>query len=260
MPRMRNNPNFNVCPDYASDGFADTRAQLISDEVTEEQAIQLLKNIWEANNNVDKVAWQCQVAEDREERAHREQLEEEEQERIEQARIQEEEAARKEDRKKNKHKFTPILNTGILDDPATTPCSYALRKIEKGEYVEIWYFTNDGLDEANLKKTVDDDAMIMSTLADTMGKADWPEDRVRMMAKFWRNIQVHEYRSMRNPIGQKALLAYQAEQRRRWHVAVKTSVGPYDLSIINKKVLQETRERVYWDEHDKRDNARNYKA
>ncbi|KAG1824071.1 hypothetical protein DFJ58DRAFT_672881 [Suillus subalutaceus] len=297
MPRMRNDPNFNVCPDYASDGFANTRAQLISDEVTEEQAIQLLKNIWEANNNVDKVAWQRQVAEDREEHAHRKQLEEEEQERIEQARIQEEEAACKEDRKKNKHKFTPILNTGILDDPATTPCSYALRKIEKGEYVEIWYFTNDGLDEANLKKTVDDDAMIMSTLADSssawvsaastrsaravvndedlpfeefcqacprmltaMGKADWPEDRVRMMAKFWRNIQVHEYQSMRNLIGQKALLAYQAEQRRRWHITVKTSVGPYDLSIVNKKVLQETRERVYWDERDKRDNARNYKV
>jgi len=110
------------------------------------------------------------------------------------------------------------------------PCSYVLRKLDKGEYIELWYFTNDELDKANLKKTVDDDAMIMSTLADSstawvsavstcnaqavindedllfeefcqacprmltaMEQVDWPEDRVRMMAKFWRNIQVHKY-------------------------------------------------------------------
>jgi hypothetical protein len=51
------------------------------------------------------------------------------------------------------------------------PCSYALRKLDKGEYVELWYFTNDRLDEANLKKTVDDDTMIMSTLVD--GSTAW---------------------------------------------------------------------------------------
>ncbi|KAG2108729.1 uncharacterized protein F5147DRAFT_773530 [Suillus discolor] len=222
MPRMCNNPNFNICPDYA--------------------------NIWEANNNADKIAWQHQVAEDREEHAHCEQLEEEEQERLKQVRVQEEEATRKEDRKKNKHKFMLIFATGIPDDPAITPCSYMIRKIDKGEYIEIWYFTNDSLDEANLKKTVDDDTMIMSTLADglsawvsavstcnahtvindkdllfkefcqacphmlaAIGEADWLKDRVRIMAKFWRNIQVHKYRSMRNLIGQKALLTYQAE-------------------------------------------------
>ncbi|KAG2094814.1 hypothetical protein BD769DRAFT_1395077 [Suillus cothurnatus] len=180
MPRIRNDSNFNVCPDYASDVFANSRAQLVNDNTNEAQAIQLLKDIWEANNNSDKVAWQR-----------------------------------------------------IPDEPAIMPCSYALRKLDKGEYVKLWYFTNDGLDEANLKKTVDDDAMIMSTLADgstawvsaastrnaravindedlpfeefcqacprmltAMEQADWPEDRVRMMVKFWRNIQVHKYRSL----------------------------------------------------------------
>jgi hypothetical protein len=177
------------------------------------------------------------------------------------------------------------------------PCSYALRKLDKGEYVELWYFTNDGLDEANLKKTVDDDAMIMSTLADVstawvsaastcnaravindedlpfeefcqacphmltaMEQVDWLEDRVRMMAKFWRNIQVHKYQSLRSSIAQKALLVYQAEQHKHWHIAIKTSVGPYDLALVNEKVLKETREKVYWEECDKKDNARNYKV
>jgi hypothetical protein len=140
---------------------------------------------------------------------------------------------RKEDRKKNKHKFMPILPTGIPDEPVIMPCSYALRKLDKGEYVKLWYFTNDGLDKANLKNMVDDDTMIMSTLADSsmalvsaasmhnaqavindedlpfeefcqacpcmltaMEQVDWPEDRVRMMVNFWRNIQVHKYQSL----------------------------------------------------------------
>ncbi|KAG2029227.1 hypothetical protein BDR03DRAFT_1018719, partial [Suillus americanus] len=81
-----------------------------------------------------------------------------------------------------------------------------------------------------------------------------------MMARFWRNIQVHKYRSMRNPVAQKALLAYQAEQHKRWHVALKTAVGPYDLSLVNERVLEETRERVYWETRDKRDNTRDYKT
>ncbi|KAG0695283.1 hypothetical protein DFH29DRAFT_880158 [Suillus ampliporus] len=157
--------------------------------------MQLLSNSWEANNNAVKVLWQQQ-----------------------------------EEKKKNKHKFTPILETGIPDNPVIMPCSYALRKLDKGEYVELWYFMNDGLDEANTKKTIDNDAMILSTLADgltawvssastqnarvvvndenlpfeefcqvcphfltVIEEADWLEDRVQMMACFWMNIQVHKY-------------------------------------------------------------------
>ncbi|KAG1799808.1 uncharacterized protein HD556DRAFT_1455260, partial [Suillus plorans] len=183
------------------------------------------------------------------------------------------------------------------DKPAITPCSYALKKLDKGEYVELWYFTNDGLDEASIKKTIDDDAMILSTLADgstawvssastrsarsvindenlpfeefcqacprfltAIEEADWPQDRVRMMARFWMNIQVHKFRSLRDPIAQKSLLVYQAEQRKRWHIAAKSSVGPYDLSDVNEKVLKDTRDRVYWDERNKRDNERDYKT
>jgi hypothetical protein len=93
-------------------------------------------------------------------------MNEEEQERLEQVRIKEEETLHKEDQKKNKFKFTLILATGIQDDPAITPCSYAIRKLDKSRYVELWYFTNDGLNEAIIKKTVDDDAMMMLTLVD----------------------------------------------------------------------------------------------
>ncbi|KAG2101608.1 uncharacterized protein F5147DRAFT_655252 [Suillus discolor] len=238
MPRMRNDPNFNICPDYATDTFANTCAHLVNNNTTEEQAIQFLRNIWETNNDADKVAWQCQ-----------------------------------------------------LEDEMKGMCTP-----RSGEYMELWYFTNDSLDKASTKKTIDDDAMILSTSVDgltawvssastqsaravinnknlpfkefcqacprfltAIDEADWPVDRIRMMALFWRNIQVHKFRSLRDPIAQKALLAYQAEQCKCWHVAVKTSVGPYNLSLINEKVLEATRERVYWEEQDKRDNAQDYR-
>ncbi|KAG1855163.1 hypothetical protein DFJ58DRAFT_913899 [Suillus subalutaceus] len=288
MLRIRNNPNLNICPDYASEVFDNIRAQLVNENTTEIQAMQLLRNIWEANNNAVK---------DEEREEQRQRLDKEEQERLNQERIDEEEVARKEERKKNKHKFIPILEAGIPDDPANTPCSYALKKLDKGDYVELWYFTNDGLDEANLKKTVDDDTMILSTLANgsmawvssastrsaravvndenlpfeefcqacprflkAVEEVDWPEDRVQMMARFWMNIQVHEFRALRDPLAQKALLVYQAEQRRSWHAAAKSSVGPYNISIVNEKVLKATRDRVYWEDRNKRDNEQDYKV
>ncbi|KAG2339974.1 hypothetical protein BDR05DRAFT_991747 [Suillus weaverae] len=120
MPRIRDDPNFNICPDYASDTFVNTRAQLINNNIAEEQAVQLLRNIWEANNDADKILWQQQVENDREQCAQHQRLEDEEQERLDQARVDEEDAIHKEERKKNKHKYVPILATGIPDDTAIT--------------------------------------------------------------------------------------------------------------------------------------------
>lgn len=42
----------------------------------------------------------------------------------------------------------------------------------------------------------------------------------------------------------------------RWHLAVKSSTGPYDLSRINETILERTRTKVYWYERDKKDNER----
>ncbi|KAG1814444.1 uncharacterized protein BJ212DRAFT_1222012, partial [Suillus subaureus] len=57
----------------------------------------------------------------------------------------------------NKHKYIPILATSIPNNPTIMPCSYALRKLDKGKYIELWYFTNiDGLDEASLKIMIND--------------------------------------------------------------------------------------------------------
>ncbi|KAG1807163.1 uncharacterized protein BJ212DRAFT_1199279, partial [Suillus subaureus] len=146
MPHIQNDPNLNICLDYASEDFANTQAQLINDDTTEEQAIQLLRNIWQSNNMSDKHLWQQQEQDDREEHEHIQHMEDDEQEHLNQEQANEEEDACKEEWK-NKHKYIPNHNLGIPDDPTITPCSYTLYKLEKGEYLELWYFTNDRLDE-----------------------------------------------------------------------------------------------------------------
>ena len=129
-----------------------------------------------------------------------------------------------------------------------TASNFAIRKMEKGLFVELWYYTNAGLDEAfRNSNTTDDEAMVMLCLPNgttswvpaaatrmasgviedknilwedfcqavphmiaAMEEADWPQERVAMLAKFWGNLQVHEFRSSRDPLGQKALIVWTA--------------------------------------------------
>ncbi|KAG0704418.1 hypothetical protein DFH29DRAFT_1068118 [Suillus ampliporus] len=268
MPRIINDPNLNVCPDYASPPYANARAQLINDNVTEEQSIFLLRTIWRAANDADIGLWEAQVEVEREQHENLRRIQEEEQDRLEQERIDEEESARKEEKKKHKHKFAPIQeDTGVPDELSIIPSSYVIRKLDKGEYLKLWYFTNDGLDEAHSKKTIDDDAMVLSTLPDgstacvsaaaacnassviddedlsfeefciacprfiaAIEEADWPQDRVYMIAIFWKNLQIHPYRSMRDPLAQKTLLVYQAEQCKCWHIVAKSAAESLRLN------------------------------
>ncbi|KAG2133827.1 uncharacterized protein EDB93DRAFT_1306785 [Suillus bovinus] len=222
MPRLTSDLNLSVCPNYADENFANTRLQLTNENMTEAQAVTILRNIWQTQNTADKNQWQAQVEADREQQDNLERLCDEEQERQEQECLDEEEASRKEDKKKNKHKYSAIPELDVPIKPVILPSPYAIRKLDKGDYVELWYFTNNGLDNAKLKSSVDEDTMIMATLAggstawvsaastrnttvviddenftfenfcqacpciiEAMQETSWPADRVRMMALFW---------------------------------------------------------------------------
>lgn len=113
------------------------------------------------------------------------------------------------------------------------------------------------VDDQNL--SFEDFCQACPRIIEAMEDASWPDERVTMMAKFWRNLQVHDFRSMRDPLAQKSLLVYQAEQRKRWHLAVKTAAGAYDLSRINEILLERTRNDVYLEERRKQDNRHDYR-
>ena len=298
MPRIQFDPALLECPDFASPTYAAARAPLVNDNTTEEQAIQRLRVIWSAGNEADKITWQAQNEEDDIARADRLRIQTEADVLKAQTEIEEAEALRKEEMKKNKSKYIPIPDRDVPSVARVVASNYAVRKMEKGLYVELWYYTNAGLDEAfRNSNTVDDEAMIMVRLPNrstswvpaassrtssgviedryilwedfcqaaprmiiAMEEADWPQERVAMLAKFWGNLQIHELRSSRDPLDQKTLIVYQAEQRRLWHLAISSPQGAYNLSRINEEIMRKTRDKVYWNERRVKDYQRDLRV
>ena len=298
MPRIHSDPALSECPDFASPTYAEARAPLVNLEVNEAQAIQLLRVVWLAGNEADKLRWQVQCEEDEALRLEQARVHSEAETLKAQAEIDEAETFRKEEIKKNKSKYIPIPDRDVPSVARVVASNYASRKMDKGLYVELWYYTNAGLDEAfRNSNTVDDEAMIMVRLPNgstswvpaasartasgviddknilwedfcqaaprmivAMEEADWPQERVGMMAKFWGNLQIHELRSSRDPLDQRTLIVYQAEQRRLWHLAIASPQGAYNVSRINEEIMRKTRETVYWDERRRNDYQRDLRV
>lgn len=298
MPRIQFDPGLLECPDYASPIYAAARAPFINPNTTEEQAIELLKVFWNAGNQADKLRWQQQIDDDNTALQEQQQIQLEADNLRVQNEIADTEAIRKDELKKNKSKYIPIPDRDVPTIAQVIASNYAIRKMEKGLYVELWYYTNAGLDDAlRSSNTNDDEAMVMLRQPDgstswipaastknatgvrddkdilwedfcqavprmilAMEEADWPRDRVMMLAQFWGNLQIHEYRSSRDPIDQKTLIAYQAEQRKLWHLAITSPRGAYNISRINEDIMRKTRERVYWDDRRLKDNERDYRV
>jgi hypothetical protein len=64
MPRLQSDPALLECPDFASPTYKATWALFVNGDVTEEQAIVFLRNIWTAGNEADKASWIIQVQAD----------------------------------------------------------------------------------------------------------------------------------------------------------------------------------------------------
>ncbi|KAF8800745.1 hypothetical protein BYT27DRAFT_7045448, partial [Phlegmacium glaucopus] len=162
MPRIQYDPALSECPDFASPVYAAARNPFINPNTNEEQAIQFLKDIWQAGNEADKLSWQQQVDDDAIALTEQQRLQSEVDVLRVQARIDEEENLRNEEIKKNKMKYTPIPDRDVPTVAPVIASNYAFRKMEKGLYVELWYYTNAGLDEAfRNTNTTDDEAMVM---------------------------------------------------------------------------------------------------
>ena len=60
---------------------------------------------------------------------------------------------------------------------------------------------------------------------------------------FWLNIQSHWWCTSSDPLAKKALLVYQAEQRRNWHYSIDTLFG-YLIAEIEEELLKRTRDEL----------------
>ena len=294
MPRLIFDPNLAQCPEYDLDIYQAIRAPLVNQNIDHAQAAAILTNVWNGQNVMEKQQWQEQLDQDATEtearRAEAADLERLRQEDID----KEKEEQRKEEEKKNAIKYTPIPDRNVPTRPRVIASSIATRKLEKGEYVPLWYFTNTGLHDAMKSfSIVDEDALSLvkredrSTalvpsltskeskalvedqylswedfsiaaprMIEAMSRARWPNERVQMMVNFWSNLTIHPYRSSGSPLEKSTLLLYQSEQRKLWHQAINSPGHGYDLSRINQELIKETKDQLYWIERERKDAER----
>ncbi|KAJ8589221.1 hypothetical protein M405DRAFT_707674, partial [Rhizopogon salebrosus TDB-379] len=155
---LHDDPNLAVIPDFTSEEHQEARERLVEHGISDEQAAQSLASLWTIANNAAKRRWAdgLELAE-----ANRRQAEEEDVLRR-QALKDEEEAARLEERKKNKNKYAPVRRVEVPSDPVILPSQYAIRKLKAGEYCDLYYFTNKGLED-NLKSSTisEPEALVM---------------------------------------------------------------------------------------------------
>ncbi|KAG2135753.1 uncharacterized protein EDB93DRAFT_1254254 [Suillus bovinus] len=157
------NSNNAVRPDYTLPEFKGEWQQLVDEGLSEQQAARSLTALWNFNNNAEKARWA-----DRQERLEeaRQRAEEDEAQRQQDLK-DEEEATHLEDRKKNKNKYAPVKHGEVPSDPTILPAQYATRRLKAGDYCELHYFTNKGLDEAKTSALIaEPDALVMLPASD----------------------------------------------------------------------------------------------
>ena len=286
MANLVRNPNQAVRPDFAAIEHAPQRLMLTNGGLSEEQAIQMLTNLWDSTNERDIAEWNTRQAEEAQAQQEAEWIAQEEAERA----LQEEEelraAALAEEKKKYKSKFAPIVDAPVPIGPVLIPSKVALTRMKKGEYVELWYFTNKGIRAAEKSATrssrnknafvfvhdEDDDTPSLvpaSSVGDSftssltedkdlsweefrqatprmiqaMVQEKWPQDRIDMFIEFWTALENHPWRHSDDFYSRQALLVYQGEQRKRWHIAVDTTFS-WSLAKICTTTLTETRQEL----------------
>ncbi|KAG0708595.1 hypothetical protein DFH29DRAFT_768701, partial [Suillus ampliporus] len=170
---MLDNPNNAIRPDFTTGEYTNARARLIDKGIADNAlAAEALDTIWTLNNEAAKDTWAEQEEDEQrqaqEARRHAAELDQERQRALE----DELTAARKEELKKNKAKFVPVSNAKIPTIPVVIPSSYAVRKLKVGEYCELYYFTNRGLNKAK-KNLLSTEPQGMILLPRTDGQQIW---------------------------------------------------------------------------------------
>ncbi|KII82872.1 hypothetical protein PLICRDRAFT_180951 [Plicaturopsis crispa FD-325 SS-3] len=258
MAQIARDPALEVCPDFACEDYQVARDAMVqaTPDSTDKQAAQQLQVMWTKGHEARKAAWAAQ------EEADRQELEEE--------------------AEKKKPKINSFDSGRMVGDViAVRPSPFALSKLEKFEYVDLWYFTQEGCaDAAENSRKVAEDAYSLAKVDDFMAlrpvslfkasrnvvkdqdltwrqfsmgrhaflraasKASWPEGHISALADFFFEIETSPYRS--RPNGERALMRYQARVRRDWHDHLERNEG-FNIALINDKLLSSMADEL-WDE------------
>ena len=169
------------------------------------------------------------------------------------------------------------LNTPIADRIPLTPSEYAIGKIQNIEYVELWYFTTEGRNDAgkispsvanntySLADTssglalqpikaskaswnaVIDESLsweqVMTarhTLIASATQVGWDQKLTFALAQFYINLEGAKADGD-NP---RALILYHAASRRLWHDALLGRGKPFNISIFNTELYRKFENQV----------------
>ncbi|KAG9318638.1 hypothetical protein JVU11DRAFT_731 [Chiua virens] len=267
-------PNLEAMPNYRGQEFSIIRQGLRNGfQETDDQVVARLIAAWESDRDARVAAWNAQrEAEDRAaEDLERERRFIQEQEEL--AAAEEAERLRVEAEKKKPKMSTIVPGTSVPDSLTLPPSQFALQKLATFDYVELWYFTPAGCADAAKyhSKSQADDTFGISKLDDHLTvrsiasvrasknvvpdsdlsfsdfiharngflnyakKANWPNDNLNALAKFFWYIENHP--RLKLPLGEKTVLTYAARVRLDWHREIKATNKPYDISLINHQLM-----------------------
>ena len=250
-------PTTELEPEFENEEWTVTREALISQGNTADEALEILRKSWRDQHQRRLQAWN-------------EHLEQQQQEQD-----RERGLGRGED---------PPPNPPPSDKPAWTgrptpnfldvrPARHVLKRLEKREYVELWYFTMAGCQDAaardlaapqdtfNLVST-DNGLLLQDTeaatgssrvvkdellsyqewaegnhrLIDCMEQLGWDVYEVEELSMFFVHLDLHPLKS--EPYGLQAILRYQDRVRRDWTSCLKIGKA-YAISSINTTLLND---------------------
>ncbi|KIJ19755.1 hypothetical protein PAXINDRAFT_68220 [Paxillus involutus ATCC 200175] len=162
MP-LTQNPHSANPPNYGTERYTPAWQPLVVNfGISQKEEAQRLLEIWTAQNQLKCQDWDArQVIEVEEARQEQERFLIHQEDNV-CLQLQEEEVAHLEERKKNCNKFLPFNNVKVVSTIPITPSPHTLCKLRKGEYIELHYFTNKGLAEAqSISHSVDDNALTL---------------------------------------------------------------------------------------------------
>ena len=153
----------------------------------------------------------------------------------------------------------PIPNRSLPDTALILPPQHALNKLRKRDYVPLYLFTNQGIQEAEEEGSGDEDLLTLvqtdkgltfqtSTsvrekkykvkdealsweefgqanyrMLSTMHQQEWPDDHLKMVRDFWVTIETHFWHHNSSEYHRCTLLAYQGRIRKDWHKTLGTT-------------------------------------
>ena len=177
-------------------------------------------------------------------------------------------------RSREKTSFTDFdPNSCIEDRVLPSPLKFALDKVKRMEYVELWYFTSEGIADASketstaadngyglltsdtgevtfqqIKATkaarnviVDEslswDQIMTARIHLYAATAGWPKQHRESLAGLFLSLENLRARNSQSPNFLQALIRYQATARKRWHATLQEGTGTFDVSIVNTTLL-----------------------